>query len=158
ALNFAVNSPEDAVIYTLDLPPEERESMISKTNSDDARLIQDSRPGMEFRGSRWEQKIRQLFGNSLSFDFSPYHNKMDLVFVDGAHHYEAALSDTANALKLLKPGGCLVWHDFANFGDYHDVTRAVLDLLPGDEIFQIEDSQLALYRLPKTSPAENNGI
>ena len=123
--------------------------MIGKTNPDDTRLIQDAQAGIEFRGSRWEPKIRQLFGNSLNFDFTPYQSKMDLVFVDGAHHYETVASDTANGLKLLKPGGYLVWHDFANFGDYHDVTRAVLDMLPGDEVYQIEDSQLALYRMPQ---------
>jgi hypothetical protein len=70
---------------------------------------------------------------------------MDLVFVDGCHHYEAVMSDTTNALEILKPGGLLIWHDFANSGDYHDVTRAILDVLPAEEIFQIEDTQLAFY-------------
>jgi len=145
ALNFAVNSAEDAVVYTLDLPDAEREEMISQANRDDARLIRQCRTGVEFRDSPYAGKIKQLYGNSLKFDFSPYYGKMDLVFIDGCHHYKAVMSDTANALKILKPGGLLIWHDFANFGDYHDVTRAILDVLPGNEVYQIEDTQLAIH-------------
>ena len=39
----------------------------------------------------------------------------------------------------------MIWHDFANFGDYHDVTRAILDVLPDNEVYQIEDTQLAVH-------------
>jgi predicted O-methyltransferase YrrM len=145
AINFAVNSPDDAKVYTLDLPEHERAEMKSQAKPDDARLIGQCRTGVEFHGTQHEEKIRQLYGNSLKFDFSPYVQKMDLVFIDGCHHYEVVRSDTANALKIIKPGGLIIWHDFANFGDYHDVTRGVLDMLPGDEIYQIEDTQLAIY-------------
>jgi len=149
ALNFAMNTPPDALIYTLDLTEEERAGMIAQANPYDAELIRKCKTGMEFHGAEEEKKIRQLRGDSMRFDFTPYHGKMDLVFVDACHHYPAVMSDTANALKMVKPGGLVIWHDFANLGDYHDVTRAVLDSLPGDQIFQIEDSQLAVYRVPK---------
>jgi hypothetical protein len=58
------------------------------------------------------------------------------------------ISDTKNALAMLRPGGYVVWHDFANYGDYNDMTRGVLDLLPGREVIQIENTQLAVYRKP----------
>lgn len=149
ALNFAANSRDDAIIYTLDLQPEEREAMMRQANPSDANLIRHCQPGVHFHGSPFGHKIRQLFGNSLSFDFSPYYGQMDLVFVDACHHYDAVISDTINALKMVKPGGWVVWHDFANFGDYHDVTRGVLDTVSGREIYQIEDTQLAAYRAPR---------
>jgi predicted O-methyltransferase YrrM len=146
ALNFALNTPEDCVIYTLDLPMEERETIARATNEADRGIIQRSLTGIDYQGKVEARKIRQLYGNSLSFDFRPYEGQMDLVFVDGAHHYEAALSDTRNALKLVSKRGVILWHDFANYGDYNDVTRAVLDLLPGEKVIQIDSSQLAIYR------------
>jgi predicted O-methyltransferase YrrM len=148
ALNFALNSPDDCVVYTMDLGADDRQSATGAMNAADAQIVQNSLTGCDYRDKDVSHKIHQLFGNSLEFDFSPYTGRMDLVFVDGAHHYEAVLSDTRNGLAMLRPGGYLVWHDFANNGDYNDVTRGVLDLLPGNEVFQIENTQLAVYRKP----------
>jgi predicted O-methyltransferase YrrM len=157
ALNFALNSPEECIIYTLDLPVEGRPEIASDTNAFDARLIATCKTGVQYQDAAAGKKIRQLLGNSLTFDFSPYHSSMDIVFVDGSHHYEAALSDTRNALKMVRPGGWILWHDFANYGDYHDVTRAVLDVLPADEIVQIGDTQLAFYRKPLAGHTKSSG-
>ena len=133
---------------TLDLPPEGREALQGKTNSADAAIIANSITGVDYRGEECAVKIRQLFGDSTQFDYSPYHRRMNIVFVDGAHHYEAVVSDTKNALKLVAPSGVILWHDFANYGDYNDVTRAVVELLPLGEVIQIGATQLALYRQP----------
>jgi predicted O-methyltransferase YrrM len=146
ALNFALNSPDDCVVYTLDLPLDDRASALERTFSYDAALIRRSQTGVYYRGKESAEKIRQLYGNSLTFDFSSYAGRMDLVFVDGSHHYEAVRSDTLNALRMATEGGFIIWHDFGNYGDYNDVTRAVLDLLPAKEIIQIGNSQLAIYR------------
>lgn len=146
ALNFALNSPDDCIIYTLDIPPEMRTAAQHRTNPADAAIIQKSDTGSAFRGRPEAARIHQLFGDSRTFDFSPYEGKIDLVFVDGAHDYQTVLSDTRNALNMAVPGGFIVWHDFANYGDYNDVTRAVLDLLPARDIIQIDDTQLAVYR------------
>jgi predicted O-methyltransferase YrrM len=151
ALNFAMNAPDDCTVWTLDLPPAERAPFANVTNPADRAIIHASKTGVDYQDKPEARKIHQLYGNSISFDFSPYAGQMDLVFIDGAHHYEAVISDTRNALNLVKPGGTILWHDFANYGDYHDVTRAVLDLLPGDQIIQLADSQLALYRHPATT-------
>jgi predicted O-methyltransferase YrrM len=145
ALNFAANSSEDCVVFTLDLPESERKNVSQEACPDDARIIQQCRVGVEYRGSEVEGKIRQLYGNSMTFDFSPYIGKIDIVFIDGAHHYAAVRSDTENAMKMLRPGGMIIWHDFGNFGDYYDVTRAVREFFPPREILQIEDTQLAVH-------------
>jgi len=158
ALNFALNSPPACRIYTLDLPPAIRDEFKQKTNVADAQLIELGLTGIDYQGKPGSEKITQLLGNSLTFDFSPYHGRMDLVFVDGAHHHEAALSDTRQAIKMLAPGGLIVWHDFANYGDYNDVTRAILEVLPAQEIIQIANSQLAVYRhAPSAERSERAG-
>lgn len=143
ALNFALNSPPGSRIFTLDLPAD---SAAEAFNAADRRLAEAAAPGADCRGKDGAEKIEQLYGDSQTFDFSPYHGTIDLVFVDGAHHYSAARKDTETALRLIRPGGVIVWHDFANYGDYNDVTRAVLDVLPGERVIQLGSTQLALHR------------
>jgi predicted O-methyltransferase YrrM len=146
ALNFALNTSDDCRICTLDLPPDDRAEATRATGKADTAIIQGSVTGADYKGKDVAHKIEQLFGDSSTFDFGPYRGRMDLVFVDGAHHYEAVYSDTKNALAMCRPGGLILWHDFANYGDYNDVTRAVLDMLPGDRVIQIANTQLAAYR------------
>ena len=147
ALNFALNSPQDCEIHTLDLG--ELDDGASDAGDADAHLVAKRIPGEDYKGRDVAPKIHQLFGNSLGYDFSRFEGKVDLVFVDGGHTYEVAHADTENALRMCRPGGVILWHDFANYGDYHDVIRAVLDCLPGDQIYQIHDTQLAVYRVPQ---------
>lgn len=35
----------------------------------------------------------------------------DLAYIDGAHDFESVEADTREALRLVAPGGTLVWHD-----------------------------------------------
>ena len=46
------------------------------------------------------------------FDFSPFYGKMDLVFVDASHAYEAVLNDSLQAFKLISDTGIIVWDDY----------------------------------------------
>ena len=148
ALNFALNSPRDARIYTLDLPPDDRGSAQQRTNASDAMIISESTTGSDYRGSDVEHKITQLFGDSTRFDFSPYHGQIDLVYVDGAHDYASAKHDSEAALAMVRPGGYVLWDEFCNYGDYNDVTRAVLASVPEGQVVQVADTQLAVYRKP----------
>lgn len=149
ALNFALNSPDDCTVYTMDLPPDERAAVLSGMNAADACIVGKSQTGADYQGKDVAHKIQQLFGNSMEFDFGPYYGQIDLAFIDGGHHYEAVASDTRNALKMVRPGGFILWHDFANYGDYNDVTRAVLELLPPHEVVQLDNTELAVYRKPR---------
>ncbi|HXV77096.1 MAG TPA: class I SAM-dependent methyltransferase [Candidatus Polarisedimenticolaceae bacterium] len=146
ALNFALNSPADCRVFTIDLPPEGREQLSRDLGAADRGIVRASDTGVDYRGKDVATKIEQLFGDSNAFDFSPYFGQIDLVFVDGAHDYRSVRNDSANARRMIRAGGVIVWHDFANYGDYNDVTRAVLDLFPPSRIVQIENSQLAVYR------------
>jgi predicted O-methyltransferase YrrM len=151
ALNFALNAPEDAKVYTLDLPPAGRDRAIAAANPADGMIIRESATGCEYHGSDVEPKIEQLLGDSRSFDFSPYYGKIDLVHIDGAHDYAAVRRDSDEALRMLRPGGYALWDEFCNYGDYNDVTRAVLDVVPKGGVVQIENTQLAVYRKPEAA-------
>lgn len=123
-LNLAANSQQDALIYTLDLP--KRGGLFDKLSAlaQDKSFVNKVNTGCRFHGTDIEKKIIQLFGDSATFDFSPYWNSMDFVFVDGAHTNDYVLSDTEKALKLLRDGrGVIVWHDYSWV--WEDVTKAL---------------------------------
>jgi hypothetical protein len=126
-LNLALNAPESCAIYTLDLPP---------AHATKYELANGERHMVEkpISGSRYQRysgsypkaisRIHQLFGDSAAFDYSPYKNFCSLVFVDGSHAYDYALSDTLAALELVEAGGTIVWHDY---GIWPGVTQALGD-------------------------------
>jgi len=49
--------------------------------------------------------------------------RCEAVFIDGCHSEYGVLADSRLARALLKPGGVIVWHDYANPGV--EVTRAL---------------------------------
>lgn len=113
-LNLAANAPAGSTVYTLDLPP------------GSIKMPKASAAGERFRGTPYQPSIEQLYGNSLSYDFSRYHGMIDLVFVDASHHYEHVANDTRKALELIQGRqGIILWHDY---GFEPGVTRAVNEL------------------------------
>lgn len=126
AMNFAANAPEDAVVYTLDLPSTGGPELA--VHADDEQFIARSQGGA--RGRRLldapeSARVTQLQGDSATFDYSPYAGRMDMVFVDGAHSYEYVMSDSRKALEMAAPGALMVWHDY---GEWEGVTRALNEL------------------------------
>ena len=49
----------------------------------------------------------------------------DLVLVDGDHSYEGGMADLVNTWPLVKPGGCVVFHDITH--PAHPDLRACFD-------------------------------
>jgi len=113
-LHLAQNSPEDAVIYTLDLPQDKKEILLKhdpfKAYRDVYTMKMNSR--RLFHDREEAKKITELFDDTLHFNFFPYYGKMDFVFIDTSHSYQYVKSDTVNAFKMLRPGGMILWHDF----------------------------------------------
>ena len=89
ALTFALNSPEDCTVYTLDLAPDSKPTLVG---SADAELAASAQPGADYRNKDVAGKIKQIYADSTTFDFSPFAGTVDLFFVDGAHHYDAVVS------------------------------------------------------------------
>jgi len=129
-LNLAANSDERCEVKTLDLPPETSVEEKSRLDSGERHLTKASKKPRRFVGYPEAGRITELWGNSAEFDFSPYHGRCGLVFVDGSHHYDFAMSDSRKALRMVAPGGVIVWHDY---GIWEGVTRA-LEELEGTEI------------------------
>lgn len=127
-INLAFSSPSNCRIFTLDLKPD-METVYS-LESGERHMVEKRVPGERIEKYRKSNasvanKIHQLYGDSANFDFSPYYNSCSLVFVDGSHAYDYVYSDTKEAIKLIKKGGVILWHDY---GIWERVTRALEEI------------------------------
>lgn len=129
---FALNSPDDANIFTLDLP----KSQISHGLGED------------YKNTLEEKKIIQLEGDSRIFDYSLWYNKCDFVWVDACHDYSNVKSDSQKALKLCRLGGWIGWHDYRHSKKFDGVTKAVQELKHEyPELKHIKGTTIALLHL-----------
>jgi hypothetical protein len=109
ALHFALNTPEESVIYTLDLPTSQAaQPKLPTTLTDDFHIATYRAPGaLCFENTPVAPRIKRLFGDSAEFDFSEFHGKVDFFFIDGAHSYDYVKSDTLNALQCCHAGSVI---------------------------------------------------
>jgi SAM-dependent methyltransferase len=162
-LNMAANSSPGAVVFTLDLPKDSLNSTLLPLAPFDAKFIANQAKGSKFADSEYQSKIVQLWGDSATFDFSPFVETMDFVFIDASHSYEYALQDSRTALRLLRnQGGVVLWHDY-DTPWWPGVTRALNDLFVQGGAFgglrHIEGTALAYLALggnPGESPSTSN--
>ena len=138
--NLALNSA--AQIYTLDLPQDMATDLEGYTPSDSALLQARGQIGTFYREFNQNGRIRQLFGDSRTFDYAPYYGSIDLVLVDACHLYDYVVSDSHHASRLLQPRGAIVWHDF---GNSRDVVRAVQQVAREWPVYHVEGSNIAFH-------------
>ena len=95
ALTLALNSPVDCTVHTLD--------------------IQKDNPtiGIKWRNHELSDKIRQHWKGLAEIEhlFAP--RSVDMIFIDGDHSYRGVVTDTTVALRLIRPGGLICWHDYS---------------------------------------------
>jgi hypothetical protein len=116
------NNFETAEVFTLDLEPGRAEERLSEYPN-----------------------VRQLWGHSMAYDFTPYRESFGLVFVDGGHDYATVGADTNTAFQLILPPtnqAAIVWHDYG-----HPQFPGVAQCLQArpEPIYRVEETQLAIY-------------
>jgi hypothetical protein len=150
---WARNAPEDARITTLTLAPEERTVYRFETGDDptdtDTALDESGYTTFLYSGTPVEPKIEQLFGDSKTLDVGPWADTCDLVFVDGSHAYSYVVSDSEKALRLVRPGGLVLWHDYAGPRHSAGVYRALNELAERLPLVRIAGTMLVAYRRPE---------
>ena len=148
AVNLAANAPENALLTTVDLPPDWTggvEALQTRIPNASLNLTDRARVGREIPNSPWAGKIRQVFGDSAALDWTSLGGPFDLVLLDGCHHYDYVRSDTANARACLADGGLLVWHDY---GMLEGVSRAVDESVFGMDACAISGTRFAVAIFP----------
>jgi len=142
-IHLSENSPSDSTIYTLDLPPDKTGIELKNDMNEAHRDIKNINLNKEryFHSLGSKNSIVELLGNSKTFDFSPYFEKIDFVFIDANHSYAYVKSDTENALRLLTPNGVILWHDYDFI--HPGVFRLINEIAKEKKIFYIERTRYA---------------
>jgi predicted O-methyltransferase YrrM len=149
---LARNAPADARVVTLTLAPEQAPAYadVAGDAGRDRRAALEESAFTEFfyTGSPVEGRITQLFGDSKAFDESEYAGQCDMIFVDGSHAASYVESDSRKALRMVKPGGLIFWHDYRGPGRAPGVFRTLNKLAKELPLTHIEGTTLVCYRAP----------
>lgn len=142
APHFALNTDDQSKIYTLDLRPHVRPALT--TTLVDDRHIQHHSGSRRyaFEGSPVAGKIQCLFGDNATFDYTSFHDVVDLFFIDSAHSYESVNADTLNALRCCRSGGVIAWYDFGCVA-VNGVSRWLAELSTTRRIYAVPRGSLA---------------
>jgi hypothetical protein len=143
-LQLALNTPDDGIIYTIDLPPDNLNPKL-RLDPGDRIFMGGAIPGQRFKGTAAEGKIHQVLSDSAAYNYSFLEHKVDFVFVDGAHSYEYLKNDTQHALSMLAPKGLIVWHDYLVWNDVTDFLNRLSKSLP---LIHLKATSLVLYKAP----------
>jgi len=134
---LAETLPDDGRVITIDLDP------ASFDASQAPAAFRGAQVGEAYRDTPAAHKITQLLGDSLTYDFSDHYRTADVVLVDAGHEYPNGLADTKTALKLLKPGGLILWDDYAPY--WHGLVNGICDAMAGRTFGPIAGTSLAVY-------------
>jgi len=149
-LQMAHNSPEDARIYTLDLPPD-GDATAALAPGDAAYIADRQKLDRKYAGTSVGHKVVQCLGDSATYDFHSIleHGRPELVFIDGSHSYDYVRNDTEKVLEILAPGGAVLWHDYvpawpgvmSYLEDLH--TRMPLRCIEGTALVYLDTAEVA---------------
>ena len=145
------NSSDDAKIVTLTLHPDQVSSYIhsGKDNetAHEVAISESNYTKFFYSGTDIENKITQLFMDSKDLDETEYPEMFDLIFIDGSHAYSYIKSDTEKALKMLKNGGIILWHDYnKNIPEIRDVYNFLNELRNSLDIVHLQGTNIVAYR------------
>lgn len=137
-------------IWTLDVPPTEGADQTAlELGADDRTYFRPvDRCGEAFHGTGEAERITQLWGDSATFDYSPYAGKMDFVYVDGAHSYEYVRSDSQRALEMLSPWGAIAWDDYVTGPGVYEYLGELAPSLDWP-IYHLFGTRMAIYSRQK---------
>lgn len=153
---WARNSPPEATVTTLTLPPDQLSSYAAAPG-DTEEAWQNAKSYSVFTrflysGTDVEPKITQLYGDSKQFDESAYHGRCDLIFVDGSHALSYVRNDSEKALRMLSKGGVILWHDYRHPEVHRSavgVFRYLNELHRTLPLVRLGATSLVAYRAPQ---------
>ena len=151
--HLAMNSHSSAEIYTINLPMNDehtKENIIRLSwleyfgDNSTHTALKKSKIGAIYKRCPQGGKVQQLFGDTLTYDFSEFKEKIDLCFIDGGHSHECLVKDTSNAMDMLSERGVVIWQDFNM--QHRDIYKFMMKLSKQHKLFWIKDTRLVFYR------------
>jgi hypothetical protein len=150
---WACNAREDVVVGTITLSPDQTTEYVGAEGDTEEAACAAREEGcfgtFLYTGTPVEQRIRQYFGDSKEFDETEWRGRCDVVFVDGSHAYSYVQSDTQKALRMVKPGGIVLWHDYR--GKRHitrDVFRFLNEMRAEYPLVRLSGTRIVAWRAP----------
>jgi hypothetical protein len=149
---WSCNSADSAEVVTLTLAPGEQADYVVAAGdaaSDIGYALRES-SFVEFiyTGTPAAAAITQLYGDSKQFDDSKWLDWADLIFVDGSHAQSYVESDSMKAMRMVKPGGLVVWHDYAGEKHAPGVFRALNQLAKSVALNHVTGTSFVVWRRP----------
>ncbi|MBT6306086.1 class I SAM-dependent methyltransferase [Rhodospirillaceae bacterium] len=145
---MALNTDDDARLYTLTIHPEKLNELTFPDTDDDHHKdmaeLEAKFDKFYYEGHSTEKKINQIFSDSKDYDETDLIGQVDLIFIDGAHTKSYVESDTNKALRMLSPQGVIVWHDYKL--DAPDVFHYLNELSRTIEMVHVKDTDMVIYR------------
>jgi hypothetical protein len=142
--SMAMNLP-DCEFYTLDFDEQSyKQASIVESVRHLSEIHLEHKQQLAFTGTPYESIIHCLHGDSNLFDFKPYHNKMDMIYVDGGHDERTIRADAENAFHMVSKDrpSVIAWDDYGN--PLAPEVKRYLDSRP-EELFYVEESGTAFY-------------
>jgi methyltransferase family protein len=137
---FLLNAPDDAQVYSLDLPPQ--------SGAEDDELSTDK----ELVAARHIGAIPKAIGlnhysqilcDSMQFDPAPFRNSIALGLVDAAHDVKHVSNDTAKMAQMLTDDAIVFWHDYGGKGSLRPLANYLESLARKCSLFRIPETSLA---------------
>jgi predicted O-methyltransferase YrrM len=146
ALVLAANLAPGGQVVTVDLPPN------FDTQKQDSLAIPDvelnltprDQLGRQYQGNPLSSRIRQVYGDTATLDWSKLGGPFDMIFIDGCHSEAYVRSDSQNALNHLSPGGVIVWHDYCTYPGVAKVVDQLAHVGTKMKVYAIEGTRLAV--------------
>jgi len=107
------------------------------------------------------KNVTSLIGDSRTFDFKGIGVLMDMVFIDGDHHYEMVRSDTQSVFEIINSDkSIVVWHDYMiNCENIRwEVLHGILDGCPQNlkkYLYHVSNTNCAVY-IPQQLPTKKH--
>jgi predicted O-methyltransferase YrrM len=102
---FCRISAPDAMLVSLDLPPDDRHSGGLRISIDIQSMKQPNQTVHEVRMNSHDARARESVGKLVG------ERSLDLLFIDGDHTYDGVCRDYEMYRSLVRPGGLIAFHD-----------------------------------------------
>jgi predicted O-methyltransferase YrrM len=129
--------PADGRVVTVDLPPAEFDATQHPARFTGGDV------GAAYVSSPAAHKVMQLLGDSLAIDTTSYERQFDLVLVDGGHEHPHGVADTRTALRVVAPGGIVLWDDFTPY--WHGLVRGICQEMEGRALSRLAGTSLGVF-------------
>jgi predicted O-methyltransferase YrrM len=142
---FALNAPESATIFTLDLPPGAtvEDDQYDPYINTDIDLVKARKADNFIVSLNLTDRCQQLYCDSMQFDPTPYRGSIDLGFIDGAHALPYVQNDTEKMASMMSENGLVFWHDYGGKGRFRPLADYLESLGRRAPVYRVMGTTLA---------------